>query len=410
MSDTPIRHRNYHIVRVSSLGDPEVADVLYRDNPALRCRSFAEQRRSWLAEKINHADALSRAMKSMGHQAEEIICDLEILQRTWAWERGIEVDDKNWRTQLVLEQIAESKPEVVLLQNFDVLPYQARQDLKARFPFVELLVIHQEAIALSPKVIRDLATADVLLVSSLPLHRGCRDVGLAPHLVRGCFDPGVLSQLPAPSQVAELPLFDFTFVGASGFAPGHRRRHQGLVELMQRTPLELWLTEEPQGLKRRRSKGSAAGRQRLSELDPSRVHAPVFGLEYYKVLQRSCITFNCHRDASHADVDNQRLFQATGVGTCLITDRGASLPGLFKDGTEIVTYDCMDDCVEKVEYLLEHEDERRRIATAGRMRTLAEHSSRKRFAEIDEIIQRALAGGRKNVRSRWSGLSASIGF
>ena len=106
MSDSPVRHRNYRIMRVSSLGDPKAAEVLYRNESSLRCCSFAEQRRSWLAEKIEHGDALSRAMKSMGHEAEEIICDMENLQRTWAWERGIEVDEKDWRTQLVLHQIA----------------------------------------------------------------------------------------------------------------------------------------------------------------------------------------------------------------------------------------------------------------------------------------------------------------
>ncbi len=408
MSQTPVRHRNYRIVRISSLGYSDAAKVLYRDDPALRCCSFAEQRRCWLAEKIGHADSLSRAMKSLGNEAEEIVCDLEILQRSWAWERGIEVDEKFWRTQLVLEQIAELKPEVVYLQNFEVLPYAVRRDLKLRFPFVELLVIAQEAVVPTQKVIRELATADVLLLSSLPLHRKCRDVGLSPHLVHSCFDPGVLSQLSAPSKVAELPFHDFTFVGASGYSPGHRRRHEALSELMRRTPLEVWSTEEPRVLKRRSANKSS--RKRLSQLDPSSCHDPVFGLDFYKVLQRSRITFNCHRDAARGGVDNQRLFQATGVGACLITDRAADLPELFEDGTEVVTYDSMDDCVEKVEYLLEHEAERRAIAAAGRRRTLADHSSRKRYTAIDEIIQQALAEQRRETRSRLSAFSGSVSF
>jgi hypothetical protein len=408
MSQVPVRHRNYRLLRVSSLGYPEAADVLYRDSADLRCCSFAEQRRSWLAQKIGHGDSLSRAMRSLGNEAEEIVCDLETLQRTWAWERGIEVDEKRWRTQLVLEQIADLKPEVVYLENYDVLPYAVRRDLKTRFSFVELLVIAQEAVSPTPRILRELATADVLLLSSLPLHRKCRDVGLSPHLVHSCFDPGVLSQLPAPSKVAELPFFDFTFAGASGFSPGHRRRHAALAELMQRTSLEIWSTDEPRVLRRRFPNNS--NRKPLAEIEPSRVHAPVFGLDYYKVLQRSLITFNCHRDVARGGVDNQRLFQATGVGTCLITDRDADLPELFEDGTEVVTYDCMDDCVEKIEYLLEHEDERRSIAAAGRRRTLADHSSRRRYTAVDEIIQQALAGQRRDMRSRWRGFSGSVTF
>ena len=395
MSDTPVRHRNYRIMRISSLGDPDAAEVLYRNDPSLRCCSFAEQRRSWLAEKIHHGDALARAMKSMGHEAEEIICDMENLQRTWAWERGIEVDEKNWRTQLVLHQIAESKPEVLFLQDHDVLPYESRRDLKARFPFIELVVIHQQSIVPSPKVIRELSTADLLLVSSAPLYRRCREVGLSPHLVYSCFDPGILSQLPAPSKVAEAQLFDFTYVMESGPAANNRNRNAQLKGLMHQTPLEIW--SSPQSAP-------------LPVSNSTKSHGPVYGLDYYKVLQRSRITFNAHGDLARGGVGNQKLFQATGVGACTITDRGANLGELFKDGTEVLTYDCVEDCVEKVDYLLNHEDERREIAAAGRMRTLSEHSSRKRYSEVDEIIQRALAGRRRSLRSRWSGLSGSLSF
>ncbi|MBW2294250.1 MAG: glycosyltransferase family 1 protein [Deltaproteobacteria bacterium] len=177
---------------------------------------------------------------------------------------------------------------------------------------------------------------------------------------------------------------------------------------MKRTALEVWSTEEPRTLRARSTNTSS--RRPLSELDSSRCHAPVFGLDFFEQLQRSRITFNCHRDAARGGVDNQRLFQATGVGACLITDRAADLPELFEDGTEVVTYDCMDDCVEKVEYLLEHEDERRAIAAAGHRRTLADHSGRKRYAAIDEIIQQALAKNRKELRTAWRGFSGSASF
>ncbi len=410
MSESPVRHRNYRILRVSSLGHAEASQLLYRNDPALRCRSFAEQRRFWLAQKIGHGDALSRAMKSLGHEAEEVVCDLESLQCAWASERGIDVDKRNWRTQLVLEQIAEWKPDVLFLQNYDVLSSEVRRDLKVRFPFVRLLVIAQEAVIPSPKAIRELATADVLLVNSRPFLRRCHDHGLQPQLVRSCFDPGVLAELPAPSKVAALPFFDFTFVGASGSAPGYRRRCAELAELVQRTPLRLWLVDEARALEARPSKQSDSSRQRLRELAPSRCSTAVFGLDYYGVLQRSSITFNSHRDAARGGADSHRLFQATGVGTCLVTDRAIDLSELFEDGTELLTYACVDECVEKVEYLLEHEDERRAIAAAGQARTLRDHSSRRRYAEIDEIIQRALAGRQKVQRSPWRGHPRTASF
>ncbi len=102
------------------------------------------------------------------------------------------------------------------------------------------------------------------------------------------------------------------------------------------------------------------------------------------------------------------MFQATGVGTCLVTERGSNLADLFEPDTEVVTYDSVDECVEKVNYLLEHDEERKVIAENGRRRTLRDHSARGRHAEIDSIIQLALASRRRGLRSRWRGLSGTL--
>lgn len=393
MSDIAVRPRNYRILRISSRGHAEAEARFYRNDARLHCCSFAEQRRAWLAEKLGHADALSRAMKSMGHEAAELIGDAEIMQRTWAWERGLDLNEKNWRMQVLIAQITEWKPEVLYLQNYDVLSRETRLNLKSLVPSLSLIVIHQQPVVPTPDVIRELATADVVLVSSSYVFQKCRDAGLDPQLVNSSFDPSVLSQLPAPSSVAGLPFYDFSFLGRTETTGGYRRRRALIEDLMPRTWLELWTPD---------------GADFDHRVDPRRLHEPVYGLEYFKVLQRSKVAFNCSRDAASAGVDNMRLFEATGVGTCTLTDRGAHLSELFSDGVEVVTYGCSDECVENVEYLLSHESERRQIAQAGRKRTLAEHSNRKRFSQVDEILQQALAQRRRGQRTRWHGMSGSV--
>ena len=407
MAETPIRHRNYRILRISALGFPEAAEIPYLENPGLRCCSFAEQKRSLLEAKIVHGDTLSRAMKSMGHETDEIVFDLEILQRTWAWERGIDVDDINWREQIVLEQIAEWKPEVLYLEGTGPLSYQVRRDIKLRFPFIEALVIFQGAVATSAGVFRELATADVLITDSIPLRRRCRDAGLSAHLVYRGIDPGVLSSLPAPSQAAKLPPFDFTFLGSAGQSGGDATRDPLLHALMSRTPLELWV-HEARGPTETLDDEAEAGP--FAECYQKRCQPGIFGMDFYKVLQRSRLTLDIHGGAWRGCVGNQRMFQATGVGACLVTDRGTNLSDLFEPDTEVVTYEGVDECVEKVTYLLEHEDERKAIADAGRRRALRDHSARGRHTEIDSIIQQALANRRRSLRSRWRGLSGTLSF
>ena len=86
-----------------------------------------------------------------------------------------------------------------------------------------------------------------------------------------------------------------------------------------------------------------------------------------------------------------RLFEATGVGTCLLTDWKENLSELFEIDREIVTYKSVDECIEKAKWLLEHPQERELIAKAGQARTLKDHTFAQRAVQLDKIIREALS-------------------
>jgi len=116
----------------------------------------------------------------------------------------------------------------------------------------------------------------------------------------------------------------------------------------------------------------------------------------YEVLQRSKVTLNRHarinvRGREATDVaNNMRLYEATGVGTCLVTEHKANLTEMFEPGREVVVYEDEADCVEKVRHSLSHESERRAIAEAGQARTLREHTYAARMEELLEMLQSRL--------------------
>jgi spore maturation protein CgeB len=56
-----------------------------------------------------------------------------------------------------------------------------------------------------------------------------------------------------------------------------------------------------------------------------------------------------------------RLFETTGIGTCLLTDWKPNISELF----EPVTYRSPAEALEKARGLLDHEPERQKIARAG---------------------------------------------
>jgi spore maturation protein CgeB len=120
------------------------------------------------------------------------------------------------------------------------------------------------------------------------------------------------------------------------------------------------------------------------------IKAPVYGLEMFQVINDSKINLNIHADSSPLFASNMRLFEATGVGTCLLTDWKQNIHELFIPDKEIVVYKTADECVEKAKWLLEHPIEREKIASAGNLRTLKEHTYSNRAMQFDEILRTSL--------------------
>ena len=130
--------------------------------------------------------------------------------------------------------------------------------------------------------------------------------------------------------------------------------------------------------------------QTIHSMYPEKCHEPIMGIDMYNLLHQSKLTFNNHADKAWGCVGNMRMFEATGVGTCLITDTGYNMKDLYEPDKEVVTYSGIDEAVEKVNYLIDHPDEAEKIAKAGQARTLKDHTIMNRCQQIDEVIQKKL--------------------
>lgn len=100
---------------------------------------------------------------------------------------------------------------------------------------------------------------------------------------------------------------------------------------------------------------------------------PIFGLDMFQFLSDSSITFNMHGD-SIGFAANIRLFEATGVGTCLLTDWKENLEDLFAPDDEVLAYRSKEEAVDKIKFALEHPDFAKKISERGQKRTLSEYS------------------------------------
>lgn len=82
-----------------------------------------------------------------------------------------------------------------------------------------------------------------------------------------------------------------------------------------------------------------------------------------------------------------RMFEATGMGTCLLTDSKDENAELFDISKEIVVYESYDDMVQKAKWLLENPKETKEIALAGQRRTLKEYTYRNKAEQLNEYLQ-----------------------
>jgi len=350
-------------------------DTFYAEYSDLSLKPYELQKCTLMEQCFGTADFYSANLQCLGHEATEVVANCRPLQLQWARERSISLRYKvkkrtyrglsiprletDWFYPLLLAQVKSYRPDVVHFQdpgNTDpAFPREIRQYVR--------LISAQIASPISPKA--DLKPYDIML-SSLPnFVERFRRQGLRSYQLNAGFEPRLLKRLK------ELPASNVVFVG--GLSSSHGSRIQFLERVAQRIPVDWW----GYGVE------NLAPNSRLRRT----YHGPAWGLQMYEKLSSARITLNHHIDVAEDYANNMRLYEATGVGSLLVTDAKCNLPSLFEHGKEALAYRNAEECVELVEHYLTHNDERDLIAQSGRRRTLQEYIYYRRMEEFLEIIK-----------------------
>ncbi len=337
---------------------PAFLTAHYERHDGLASRSYDEQ---WLALMATHfgtADAYSHFLGALGHEAHEVVVDCAPLQRAWAREHGLEGATPE---QVLLAQVEDYRPDVVYLQNLHVLSDETMAALRSR----GALLAGQIASAAPPD--ERLRSFDLLLTSFPHFVERFRALGVPAEYFRIGFDPRVLDDL------GELPPeHSVVFVGALN-GLHHRAGNRVLARAAKDLPVQFWGYDlrgwPPWSPLRRRYNGEA------------------WGLEMFRLLASARTVLNRHIGEAGEYANNMRLYEATGVGSLLITDAKTNLRDLFEPGREVVAYGTADELVAEARRFLADEDARREIAAAGQARTLREHTYAVRMQELATILE-----------------------
>ena len=356
----------------------------------------------------------SAHLPKLGYVAQDICVNFEYLQKLWAKENGVEYSNDNWLRDIATAQVRRFRPDVMFLDDLYVTDAPFRQFLREISPAPVKLVGWRAAPTEDYSILRDL---DLVLTCTRHFAKEMEDHGVKARVMMHGFEPSILKLVPPDTERT----FDFTFMGSLVLEEGfHNQRFQLIKTLVERTGLQVWgrLREKNHGSRSKQlaSRITFRANRLLRDLDasdqllarlgawderyqrgplaketfrthPGRFHPPVIALDYFELLAKSKINLNNHIDCAAGYAGNIRMFEVTGMGTCLMTDWMINLPDMFEEDVEIVTYRNADECVEKVTYLLDHPQELAAIATAGQRRTLRDHTYVNRSEQLDGILR-----------------------
>jgi hypothetical protein len=374
----------------SSLLYPKYRQRFYRERPALAQEPFARQIAAFLADGFGgFGGAWQHYLEATGqYEVMETILDAEPAQRQWAREHGVRLSEKGWQSEVLGAQMAEFKPDIWFCHS--ALPPEQRLALRRACPSIRFVFGYDGAQVHAPA---RFAGCDAMVSCARATAKFYRDVGMNGYWMSWGFDPRVAQQLSARP-----PQWDSTFCGSIFL---YRGMHLGRILLLDHLCKHFDIALFVPCMSNRQ-----IGRQLLSflrhgecetfgkvlRLYPalSRVRAASlgerYGLEMFQLLADSRVTLNLHGDYVKTAA-NIRLFEATGVGTCLLTDWKDDLRAVFEPEREVVTFRSHEECAEKLRYLLDHENERQSIAAAGQKRCLRDHHIGNRIlAFADEVL------------------------
>jgi spore maturation protein CgeB len=372
---------------------PKFLRKLYATNPGLRAATYGAQMGVRNDSLFGVADFYSKNFSAHGHEAVEVHVNNRWLQHAWARENGFvisaPVDEGDngagpgrlarllrpaqpllgplvrrlrtvrfpqWEADVLAARVKAFAPDVILNQAMDYV----RAPVLAPFHKPGRLIVGQIAAPRPPG--ENYGVYD-LVISSLPnFVQWFNARGIRARSNQLAFEPLVLEALGSQPE-RDIPL---SFVGS--LSPEHAGRVAWLEEIARNAPLKIW----------------GNGIERLPSSSPLRAiyQGEAWGRGMYEILRRSKITLNYHIDIAEGWANNMRLYEATGAGALLLTDRQRNLDEIYKGGEDVATYGSTAECLAMINRYLSDEPARAAIAASGQRRAIAVNNYRNRTAEI----------------------------
>lgn len=406
------------LLKITSFYKDFLSDY-YHSNPGITEKGYQEQFEHLMARGYGYADFFPYYLaKNHSMEAREIVHNAGPLQQTWAKEN----DSRLRGDDLLLEQIAFYKPEVVFIQDSSNFDAGFMDRIRQKASSVRLLIGHCCA---------PYTTANLEAFGKYDLMLTCSEKfrgELEQHQINASLFPHAAeASLVAPKASQAVPENDIIFIASLFYRNEFHPTRIAYVEEILKSGLPLTLfgaiEEDPwlllkmkqasyifvkalenAGIKSFRGNRTYRKMAQLKEMPVKSSYSTLirqnirqdklFGREMLKEIARHSIGFNLHAEVAGDYAANVRMFEVTAAGALLVTDHKKNIRDLFEPDLEILTYSSTGECIEKLKWAIDHPVDAGKIAAAGQKRTLNDHSVEKRVALLFEIMQKEYSRGR----------------
>ncbi len=384
--------------------------LFYLNNPDSKYLSYYDHNKLLLENTTEFAGSYNRNFRKLGLDATCIITNDSFLQNKWKSENNVYSGSNG---DLLFGQINAVKPDILWIENLNFLDNEWFDNVKRKIKTIKLIIAYHCA-PYNKSLLEKLKNTDLIITCTPGLKESFENEGLKTYLIYHGFDNELLTKVKADAG----SLFpEITFSGSLVTGDSFHNARINLIESLLKAKIDLALYVTLENSYRIRAKqmiyflsellkklklggfadqfsffehGRSPVKSYSDELIKSN-HQPLYGIDMYNLFYRSNIVLNLHIGVSGDYAGNMRMFEVTGVGSCLLTDNKKNMKDLFEPGKEVVVYDSPEDCITKVKWLLEHEQERKKIAETGHKRTLEMHTVENRCKSIIEILNRELS-------------------
>ncbi len=386
---------------------PQHAQDIYRENPLLHQRTSDEQMEYIRWHALSSYTRWNELLTKLKFKVIEFVHNLPTVEKKWAKENQIDTTETEDVLNIGLEKVKRFEPDILYCTSpVCYIKSSFLKELISILPKRPKIIAWYGADCGKEEIFQFF---DLTLSNSKHLVNSLRNRKIPADFLQHSFEPAVLDKIKIPEKRInrvgffgnlDVSTYDFKKrtellrkifeieknidVHGTVYVPKRFERYKysaikarhdfsRIVEkLYPLKRIKIWsqienLPPNPWPL----------GKKFTQQVKPA-----LFGQKMLQALSNYQVAFNYHNKHTGNYACNMRLFEATGVGCCLLTDNKSDINSIFEPDSEIVTFSNPEDAISKVKFLIKEPKLAKKIALAGQKRTLTEYTAEKQVGHF----------------------------